>query len=49
MQVTACTPQAMGALLAVGPDMAECLAVVTLYKTFLGSVVFNLDNDTAEN
>ncbi|PNF35561.1 hypothetical protein B7P43_G03721 [Cryptotermes secundus] len=38
VQVTAPTPHTTGRLLAVGPDMAELLAVVTLRETSLGCV-----------
>lgn len=38
----------MRGLFAVGPDMAELLAVVSLRKTWAVSVCLILDNDMAE-
>jgi len=43
-----CLHTTMTGLLAVSADMGKLLAVVTLHKTCLGSVCFNLDNDMAE-
>jgi hypothetical protein len=47
MQMTASTPQTARWLLAIGPDVAELLAVVTLRETRLGSVCFHLYNNVA--
>jgi hypothetical protein len=49
VHVTASTPQATGRLLAVSPDMAEFLAVVTLRETSLGFVRLYLDSNVAKN
>jgi hypothetical protein len=48
MQVSASTPQAARRLLAIGPDVAKLLAVVTLRKGVLGFVRLYLDGDVAE-
>jgi hypothetical protein len=48
VQVTAPTTYIMGRLLAVSPDMAELLAVVTLRETSLDSVCLYPDCNMAK-
>jgi hypothetical protein len=48
MQVAPPTPQAARGFLAVRPDMAELLAVVTLCQASLSSVCLQLDNNVAQ-
>jgi hypothetical protein len=47
-QVTVPTSHTMGRLLAVSPDMAKLLAVVTLHETSLGFVPFYPDCNMAK-
>jgi hypothetical protein len=42
------TPHATWRLVAVNPDVAELLTVVTLSEAILGSVPFHLDRDMTE-
>jgi hypothetical protein len=48
VQVTAPTPHTAGRLLAVGQDMAELLAAVTLRETSLGFVRLHPDCNMAK-
>jgi hypothetical protein len=48
VQVTATAPQSAGKLLAVCPDVAELLAVMSLSKTILSSICLHPDCDMAE-
>jgi hypothetical protein len=43
------TPHTTGRLLAVSPDMAEWLAVVTLHETSLGFICLYLNYNMAED
>jgi hypothetical protein len=45
MDVAASKPYTTGGLFAVGPDVAEILAVVTLSLTSLSLVCLNFDDD----
>jgi hypothetical protein len=42
MQLAASTPQTTGRLLTVSPDLAKCLAVLTLSKFSLGHIASTL-------
>jgi hypothetical protein len=48
VQVAAPAPQSSGRLFAVGPNVAELLAVVTLRKSSLYSISLHLDCDVPE-
>jgi hypothetical protein len=48
VQVAAPAPQTMWRLFAIGPDVTELLAVVTLRQSALGSVCLHLDGNVAE-
>jgi len=48
MEVAFCVPQAARAVLKVGPNMAELLAIVGLREIRPRSVCLNLDRDMAE-
>jgi hypothetical protein len=47
-QVAAPSPQAMGRLLAVGPDVAESLAMLPLRKGILRFIRLYLDGNVTE-